>query len=94
MNCGSYAAAAAPASGCAWDVPHDLDSTRAYVSGSLWSGFGKGEGTFSDGPYGVQDPPAFFNPAFYPWAFNPEVPFPRVFQGPRVLACIGIHRNS
>ena len=50
-----------------------LDASRAYVSGSLWSGFGEGHGAFSDGPYGCQNPAAFFNPAFYPYAFNPEV---------------------
>ena len=50
-----------------------LDATRAYVSGSLWSGFGEGHGTFSDGPYGCQTPAAFFDPRFYPYAFNPEV---------------------
>ena len=50
-----------------------LDDTRAYVSGSLWSGFGEGHGAFSDGPYGCQQPAAFFDPSFYRWAFNPEV---------------------
>ena len=50
-----------------------LDATRAYVSGSLWSGFGEGHGAFSDGPYGCQQPAAFFDPSFYRWAFNPEV---------------------
>ena len=50
-----------------------LDASRAYVSGSLWSGFGEGHGAFSDGPYGCQSPAAFFNPAFYLYAFNPEV---------------------
>ena len=50
-----------------------LDATRAYVSGSLWSGFGEGHGAFSDGPYGCQQPAAFFDPSFYKWAFNPEV---------------------
>ena len=50
-----------------------LDASRAYVSGSLWSGFGEGHGAFSDGPYGCQSPAAFFHPAFYPYAFNPEV---------------------
>jgi hypothetical protein len=59
--------------GCKWNVPHNLDSTRAYVSGSLWYGFGKGDGTFSDGPYGIQEPASFFDPDFYAWAFNPEV---------------------
>ena len=57
-----------------------LDASRAYVSGSLWSGFGEGHGAFSDGPYGCQSPATFFDPAFYPYAFNPEVgtPFPAV----------------
>ena len=50
-----------------------LDASRAYVSGSLWSGFGEGHGAFSDGPYGCQSPAAFFDPSFYPYAFNPEV---------------------
>ena len=50
-----------------------LDATRAYVSGSLWSGVGEGHGAFSDGPYGCQQPAAFFDPSFYRWAFNPEV---------------------
>lgn len=50
-----------------------LDATRAYVSGSLWSGFGEGHGVFSDGPYGCQAPAAFFDPTFYKFAFNPEV---------------------
>ena len=50
-----------------------LDAMRAYVSGSLWSGFGEGHGAFSDGPYGCQQPAAFFDPSFYRWAFNPEV---------------------
>lgn len=31
-----------------------LDSSRAFVEGSLWSGFGRGQGGFSDGPYGIQ----------------------------------------
>ena len=53
-----------------------LDASRAYVSGSLWSGFGEGHGAFSDGPYGCQSPAAFFDPAFYPYAFNPEVRSP------------------
>ena len=53
-----------------------LDASRAYVSGSLWSGFGEGHGAFSDGPYGCQSPAAFFDPAFYPYAFNPEVRWP------------------
>ncbi len=58
---------------CPANVPHGLDCTHAYVSGSLWSGFGQGRGQFSDGPYGIQDPLAFFDPAFYRWPFNPEV---------------------
>ena len=53
--------------------PGCLNATRAYVSGSLWSGFGEGHGAFSDGPYGCQQPAAFFDPSFYRWAFNPEV---------------------
>lgn len=31
-----------------------LDSTRVYVPGSLWAGFAKGDGAWSDGPYGCQ----------------------------------------
>ena len=57
-----------------------LDGVRPYVSGSLWDGFADGKGAtrpdspmFWDGPYGPQDPRAFFDPAFYPFAFNPEV---------------------
>ena len=70
---------------CPANVPHSLDCTHAYVSGSLWSGFGQGRGEFSDGPYGIQDPTAFFKPAFYPWPFNPEVaPVPSKYLGFRV----------
>ena len=58
---------------CTGSSPGCLDATRAYVSGSLWSGFGEGHGAFSDGPYGCQQPAAFFDPSFYRWAFNPEV---------------------
>lgn len=58
---------------CSVAVPRSLDCTRAYVSGSLWSGFGQGQGDFSDGPYGIQEPASFFDPSFYPWPFNPEV---------------------
>jgi mannosylglycoprotein endo-beta-mannosidase len=58
---------------CSVGVPRSLDCTRAYVSGSLWSGFGQGQGDFSDGPYGIQEPAYFFDPSFYPWPFNPEV---------------------
>ncbi len=57
-----------------------LDGARPYVSGSLWDGFADGKGAtrpdspmFWDGPYGPQDPRAFFDPAFYKFAFNPEV---------------------
>ena len=57
-----------------------LDGGRVYVSGSLWDGFADSKGAtrpnspmFWDGPYGPQDPRVFFDPAFYPFAFNPEV---------------------
>lgn len=30
-------------------------------------------GAFSDGPYGIQNPEDFFQPGYYPYAFNPEV---------------------
>ena len=65
-GCSSSSAAEKSPPGC-------LDATRAYVSGSLWSGFGEGHGVFSDGPYGCQRPADFFNPSFYQYAFNPEV---------------------
>ena len=65
-GCSSKSAAEKSPPGC-------LDATRAYVSGSLWSGFGEGHGVFSDGPYGCQRPADFFNPSFYQYAFNPEV---------------------
>jgi mannosylglycoprotein endo-beta-mannosidase len=46
----------------------------------LWDGFADGQGAsrpgsaqFWDGPYGPQDPRVFFDPDFYPFAFNPEV---------------------
>lgn len=65
-GCSSTSAAERSPPGC-------LDATRAYVSGSLWSGFGEGHGVFSDGPYGCQRPADFFNPSFYQYAFNPEV---------------------
>ena len=50
-----------------------LDATRRYVSGSFWGGFAKGDGDWSDGPYGIQPPEAFFSDAFYAYGFNPEV---------------------
>jgi len=50
-----------------------LDWTRPYVEGSMWGGLGKGTGELSDGPYGCQAPEDFFHPAFYEYAFNPEV---------------------
>ena len=49
------------------------DGTRAYVSGSLWEGFARGDGAFRDGPYGVQHPASFYTPGFYPYGFNPEI---------------------
>lgn len=68
---------AAPACHTSQDAPQGegaaLDATRLFVPGSLWAGFGAGDGTFSDGPYGIQEPSAFFRPDFYPHAFNPEV---------------------
>ena len=64
------------ADGVLGGVPPDLDTTRAYISGSLWSGCGSGDGAFSDGPYGIQEPAAFFAPGFYPYAFNPEAGSP------------------
>ena len=52
-----------------------LDPSGCYVSGSLWSGFGAGDGALCDGPYLAQNPDTFFDPTFigtkYP--FNPEV---------------------
>ncbi|KAH7296412.1 hypothetical protein KP509_26G022600 [Ceratopteris richardii] len=50
-----------------------LDGTRVYIQGSLWDGFAKGNGDFSDGPYGIQNPADFFKDSFYAYGFNPEV---------------------
>lgn len=50
-----------------------LDGTRIYIQGSLWDGFAKGNGDFSDGPYGIQNPEDFFKDTFYSYGFNPEV---------------------
>lgn len=50
-----------------------LDGTRDYVEGSLWGGFGAGNGDFSDGPYGILNPEDFFEPDFYNYGFNPEI---------------------
>ena len=38
----------------------DGGDDRAYVSGSLWEGFGSGNGALNDGPYGIQRPEDFF----------------------------------
>lgn len=52
----------------------DLDcDARPYICGSLWDGFGEGNGAFSDGPYGIVDDAAFFAPSFYDYGFNPEI---------------------
>ena len=50
-----------------------LDGTRLYIQGSLWDGFAKGNGDFSDGPYEIQNPEDFFKDDFYQYGFNPEV---------------------
>ena len=50
-----------------------LDPGRLYVSGSLWSGFAAGEGSFSDGPYVCHELADIWREGFYPHAFNPEV---------------------
>ncbi|KAL2622744.1 hypothetical protein R1flu_002949 [Riccia fluitans] len=55
------------------DVTKFLDGTRAYIQGSLWSGFADGQGGWSDGPYGIQKPESFFADDYYPYAFNPEI---------------------
>jgi mannosylglycoprotein endo-beta-mannosidase len=39
----------------------------------MWDGFADGEGGWSDGPYGIQNPEDFFNDDFYAHAFNPEI---------------------
>ncbi|KAG6541986.1 hypothetical protein Mapa_016623 [Marchantia paleacea] len=55
------------------DVTQYLDGTRTYVQGSLWSGFGEGQGDWSDGPYGIQNPEDFFADNYYSYGFNPEI---------------------
>lgn len=55
------------------DVTLYLDGTRLYVQGSLWEGFADGEGGWSDGPYGIQNPEDFYDDDFYGFAFNPEI---------------------
>eukprot|EP01018_Ginkgo_biloba_P036614 Gb_03590 [translate_table: standard] len=61
-----------------WSKAHEdpsryLDGTRVYIQGSLWDGFAKGNGDFSDGPYEIQNPEDFFKDDFYNYGFNPEV---------------------
>eukprot|EP00249_Psilotum_nudum_P010087 c22324_g1_i1 orf=833-3763(-) len=55
------------------DPSRYLDGTRIYIQGSLWDGFAKGNGDFTDGPYVIQNPEDFFKEGFYPYGFNPEV---------------------
>ncbi|CAI9102221.1 OLC1v1000454C1 [Oldenlandia corymbosa var. corymbosa] len=55
------------------DPSQYLDGTRVYIRGSLWDGFAKGNGDFSDGPYEIQNPEDFFKDDFYQYGFNPEV---------------------
>lgn len=50
-----------------------LDGTRMYIPGSLWGGLGAGDGSWSDGPYGIQNLEDYFSPEFYRWGFNPEI---------------------
>jgi mannosylglycoprotein endo-beta-mannosidase len=50
-----------------------LDGSRIYIQGSLWDGFAEGNGTLTDGPYGIQNPEDFFKDSFYSYGFNPEV---------------------
>jgi len=55
-----------------------LDCGRLFVCGSLWEGFGDGEGghgfsALHDGPYTIQNPNTFFRDDFYAYAFNPEI---------------------
>ncbi|KAJ7542524.1 hypothetical protein O6H91_10G110000 [Diphasiastrum complanatum] len=50
-----------------------LDGTRSYIQGSLWGGFAKGNGDFTDGPYTIQNPEDFFKEDFYAYGFNPEL---------------------
>ena len=59
---------------------HTHTCPAPHTPGSLWDGFADGQGAsrpgsaqFWDGPYGPQDPRVFFDPDFYPFAFNPEV---------------------
>lgn len=55
------------------DPSQYLDGTRIYIPGSLWDGFAEGNGSFSDGPYEIQNPEDFFKNNFYRYGFNPEV---------------------
>eukprot|EP00252_Welwitschia_mirabilis_P014173 TRINITY_DN31221_c0_g1_i1.p1 TRINITY_DN31221_c0_g1~~TRINITY_DN31221_c0_g1_i1.p1 ORF type:complete len:972 (-),score=181.04 TRINITY_DN31221_c0_g1_i1:486-3401(-) len=55
------------------DPSQYLDGTRLYIQGSLWDGFAKGNGDFTDGPYEIQYPEDFFKDDFYQYGFNPEV---------------------
>ena len=55
------------------DPSQYLDGTRVYIQGSLWDGFADGKGGFTDGPYEIQNPEAFFKNDFYSHGFNPEV---------------------
>ena len=64
---------AAPAPAWAGAEGACLDDSRFYLEGSMWDGFAKGDGAFSDGPYGIQPLRAFFQDSFYPYGFNPEV---------------------
>lgn len=57
----------------ATDPSRYLDGTRVYIQGSLWDGFAKGNGDFTDGPYNIQNPEDFFKDSFYAYGFNPEV---------------------
>uniref|UniRef100_A0A803R5E3 Lysosomal beta A mannosidase n=2 Tax=Cannabis sativa TaxID=3483 RepID=A0A803R5E3_CANSA len=55
------------------DPSQYLDGTRIYIKGSLWDGFANGKGGFTDGPYEIQYPEAFFKTDYYKYGFNPEV---------------------
>lgn len=55
------------------DPSQYLDGTRVYIKGSLWEGFADSEGGFTDGPYEIQNPEAFFKDDYYKYGFNPEV---------------------
>ncbi|ERN12663.1 hypothetical protein AMTR_s00025p00243690 [Amborella trichopoda] len=59
--------------GRAEDPSQYLDGTRVYIEGSLWEGFGDGQGGWTDGPYEIQYPENFFKDDFYSYGFNPEV---------------------